>query len=181
MKGRREDMEKAGSEPRMIEKYLNSDSGIIKYALAEFRHAGWMDESGNFPCDAGDDFKPQERICLGVLKILKIFSEQGHSGLSASYSLNLLGKLLRFEPITPLLGMDNEWTEVGEGSYQNRRCSHVFKDKERFDGQAYDIEAVIFRKKNGDCYTDSESIRAITFPYTPRAEYKDAPEQEEQE
>jgi hypothetical protein len=162
-----------------IEKYLGSGSGLIKHALAEFRYAGWMDGNNEFLCDEGEPgFSPQETMCLDVLELLEVFGKQGHSGHSAGYLLSMFEKLARYRPLSPVKGNDDEWVEVARGIYQNKRCSHVFKDV-ACDGQAYDTEAVIFRRKDGSCYTSKDSLRPVTFPYTPVREYVDVDEEEE--
>jgi hypothetical protein len=156
-----------------IKKYLNSESGLVQYALSEFRAVGWMNENNEFPCDEGEDFKAQETICCDALELLEVFSKEEHSGSLALYLISMLEKLLRFEPIGALTGADDEWVKHSSSHFQNKRCSHVFKDDDRFDGQAYDAEAVIFREKNGSCFISSESCRPITFPYTPHSKYVD--------
>ena len=141
----------------------------------EFRAAGWCDENGKF------DDEMQEAICKHVLELLKVFSDEGHSGSSAPYAINVFKTLAMFEPLVPLTGEDWEWTEVHDGAFQNKRCSHVFKQADRFDGQAYDINAVIFYdwytdedgEKRKSYFTSKESCVPITFPYTPTKEYKE--------
>ena len=142
---------------------------LLSHAQTEFRAAGWTDEQGKF----NDEM--QEAICNDALELLKVFSEQGHSGSSAPYLINMLKKLLMFEPLTPLTGEDWEWTEVGEGMFQNKRCSHVFKQPDRFNGQAYDLDGKVFCEPNGSCFTSSDSRVPITFPYTPKTEYVNVP------
>jgi hypothetical protein len=111
-----------------------------------------------------------------ILKMIEVFADEGHSGFSASYAVSILEKLLRFEPITPLTGDDDEWMEVHNGTYQNNRCGRVFKDE---NGNAYDIEGRVFydeyidedgetRKSHFTCF---ESRTPVTFPYTPKTEY----------
>jgi len=102
-----------------------------------------------------------------VMGLVKLFAEQGHSGFSAPIVVGLFEKLALFKPISPLTGADDEWTEVSDGVFQNKRASHVFKQKDRFDGQAYDINAVVFQDADGSRWTNSDSFRTITFPYTP--------------
>lgn len=104
-----------------------------------------------------------------ILEMVKLFASHGHSGCSAPYAISLITPLLKQEPIGPLLGTDNEWCEVAEGQFQNKRCSSVFK----YNGQAYDIDGKIFREKNGCCYSTGESKVAIEFPYTPTTIYVD--------
>ena len=131
------------------------------HAEREFKAAGWDLEK--------DDM--QDLMCKQVLELLELFSSHGHSGSSAPYAINLFSKLAKFEPIVPLTGEDFEWNEIGDGEFQNNRCSHVFKSASRFNGQAYDIEGRIFQDKDGYCCTNLDSFVPIEFPYTPKHEY----------
>ena len=145
------------------------------HALREFTAAGWL-KNGEY-CD-----EMQQLMCEQVIELLNLFDEHGHSGSSAPYAIELFSKLAKFEPIVPLTGEDFEWNEVGDNVFQNNRCSHVFKSADRFDGQPYDIAAVIFydwytdketgeqRKSYFTCY---ESAQPITFPYTPERVYRE--------
>lgn len=123
-----------------------------------------------------------------ILKMIQVFADEGHSGFSANYAVNILSKLLKFEPISPLTGDDSEWTELDYGSdmkYQNKRLSRVFKGA---DGRAYDIEGTVFyewversldpeeegypgTKRFKSYYTGRDSRTYITFPYTPTTQY----------
>lgn len=151
-------------------------SNLLEHARAEFRAAGWVDEAGNF----NDEM--QESICNHILKLLTVFSEEGHSGTTAPYTIRLFSELAGFEPIAPLTGEDWEWNEVSDGMFQNRRCSHVFKSADRFNGQAYDINGVVFYEwvtdeKTGEkfksSFTSKDSVIPIMFPYTPSTEYRE--------
>ena len=57
---------------------------------------------------------------------------------------------------------------------QNKRCSSVFKDPDRFNGQAYDINAIVWEDEEGFRFTNSESEQPIEFPYWPKTEYRKA-------
>lgn len=152
-------------------------SNLKNHALMEFRAAGWCDESGKF----NDEM--QEMICSHVLKLLEVFSDEGHSGSSAPYAINMFEKLAKFEPLVPLTGEDWEWVDVAEVSgrtlWQNKRCGRVFKDNE----SAYDIDGKVFWEwytdENGEKfkshYTSRESRVPVTFPYTPHTEYVEKP------
>mgnify|MGYP003334075321 CR=1 FL=1 len=147
-------------------------SNLEKHALAEFRAAGWVDGDGNY-CD-----EMQEMICRHVLALLDVFSNEGHSGSSAPYAINMFARLAKFEPIAPLTGEDWEWNEVSErmGSkcWQNKRASHVFKD----ETGAYDIDGKVFWEwampyegrepfePYKSYYTCRESSVPVNFPYT---------------
>jgi hypothetical protein len=50
--------------------------------------------------------------------------------------------------------------------WQNKRCGHVFKAG---DGQAYDLDAVVFEEPSGVRFTSFHSRQFVTFPYTPRS------------
>ena len=141
-------------------------SNLIEHAKKEFLLAGYK------PVDEEED-GPDKWIQENVFELLDIFSRQGHSGMLASYCINILTKLARFEILTPLTGADDEWNEVGEGTFQNNRCSHVFKGK---DSRPYDIYGVVFRSPDGSCYTNRDSIVYIDFPYTPKTKYVDVAE-----
>lgn len=106
-----------------------------------------------------------------VIELIGVFAKQGHSGGSAPHCIQLFEKLARFEPLKPLTGEDSEWHDVSEHSgrttFQNVRCSHVFKD----ENGTYDIEGKVFVYPDGGAFTNGDSRVTITFPYTPKTEY----------
>lgn len=80
-----------------------------------------------------------------ILRIIQEFSDEGHSGSSASYAIGIITKLLQFKPLTPLTGEDSEWnysydSEYYGKVYQNKRASSVFKD----DRGAYWSDGIVF-------------------------------------
>lgn len=114
----------------------------------------------------------QDLIERHILKLIREFDKEGHSGFSANYTINLLEKLLRFEPIKPLTGDDSEWNDISGMSsdpcWQNNRCSHVFKGA---DGRAYDSQGRVFTDADGGSYTSRDSRVYISFPYRPSIQY----------
>lgn len=111
----------------------------------------------------------QSLMDKNILEIVKIFGEQGHSGFSASYALSVLERLLRFKPILPLTGEDDEWNEAGSGSLQNKRCFSVFK---KSDGTCYDIDAIIVSDNGGITWFSSGRFRKeVTVPLHPEKVY----------
>ena len=138
-------------------------SNYIEHLNREWAAMGW-------PTEGEDD--AQVWIYEHLKALLNVFDDEGHSGSSAPYTVRLFSKLALFEPIGPLTGADDEWMEIGAGKYQNKRCSHVFKDGD----QAYDIQGKIFREPDGATYTSQDSHVPITFPYTPTTEYVDVSE-----
>lgn len=141
-------------------------SNLVEHAKREFLALGYM------PIEEEED-GPNKWIQENVLELLRVFSEQGHSGSSAPYCVGMFKKLAMFEPLGPLTGEDHEWSEVSDGVFQNKHCSHVFKQADRFNGQAYDLNGRVFREPNGCCYTKNGSCVPVTFPYTPTTEYVD--------
>jgi len=141
-----------------------------EHAWREFRIAGWMNDKHEF------EDEMQELLCKQIIELLKIFSTHGHSGSSAPYAIELFRELASWEILTPLTGGDSEWNNtIDPAIYQNIRCSHVFKQVDRFDGQAYDSRGIIFRNPDGACFQNSDSCVPIVFPYMPKIEYKDRP------
>lgn len=146
-----------------------------QHAKNEFIALGWMDNNGLF-CD-----EMQELICNQILELLGVFASHGHSGSSAPYAIDMFAKLAKFEPLGAVTGDDSEWSEVGEGVFQNKRCGRVFKQADRFNGQAYDVKAIVFWEWRTDedgskyklHYTSKGSQQPVTFPYTPKTEYKE--------
>lgn len=121
--------------------------------------------------DGEDDDGMQEAMNKHILRMVRTFSREGHSGFSAGYAVSVLQKLLRYEPLGPITGEDGEWTDIspesGEPMWQNKRCSHVFKDG---SGRAYDINGRVFVEADGCAFTGTGSRVYVSFPYTPHRE-----------
>jgi hypothetical protein len=110
-----------------------------------------------------------------ILHMIQEFANEGHSGFSASYAIGILTKLFDFKPLSPLTGKDDEWHDVSEYSgtisFQNKRCSSIFKEGK--DGEAYNIDGKVFwdwfKDEDGNAvktyYTCRESRVPVTFPY----------------
>lgn len=64
----------------------------------------------------------------GYLKVIQAFADMRHSGGSASVAIPVIGKLLRFENLSPLTDDPDDWIEVGYGMWQNRRCTRMFSE-----------------------------------------------------
>ena len=140
-------------------------SNMLRWAEEELRFAGY---DINDPEDG-----PNKWLAEGTLGLLKVFSDQGHSGMSAPYAVALFEKLAMWKPITPLTGNDDEWNEVGENVWQSRRNSEVFKEE---DGQAYWIDGRVFwswatypdiddGKPFKSYYTSRDSRVNVEFPW----------------
>ena len=113
-----------------------------------------------------DDDGMQEIINKHILDMVKVFSDEGHSGSTASYTIHILERLLRYLPLSPIEDTPEDWNEVSQDIYQHRRCSQVFKDKNQFEGKAYILDAKVFSDDGGKTwFTNSNSREVIEFPY----------------
>ena len=96
-----------------------------------------------------------------MVQILELFFDQWDSGGAVWVASDALNRLIAGKCLSPLTGEDDEWVEVSDGMFQNRRISSVFKDPRFFEGKkAYDIDNPE-RDENG-------SWVAIEFPYYPK-------------
>ena len=116
-------------------------------------------------CEDEEAVKMQKAINKDIMDIIEMFGNQGHSGFSASYTINMLTKLLNYSFITPLTGNDDEWIEVSDGVFQNKREGRIFKQADRFDGKAYYIDGKAFSDDGGKSwYTNGDSFVTVEFP-----------------
>lgn len=92
-------------------------------------------------------------------------------------TLQTVGKLMTYTPLTHLTGEDSEWVKLDydDGThYQNNRMPNIFKDN---DGKAYWIDGVVYYEPS-NCYTSwvgltgSFSRVYIDFPFDPATEPK---------
>ena len=134
---------------------------LIEHAKRELLALGYD------PNDAEDG--PNKWIQENILELINTFAEQGHSGGSAPYCLQLFTKLASWEPAKPLTGEDSEWDEVENSRdgllFQNNHCSRVFKQ----DGTVYDVDGRVFRDSDGSRWNSAGSAKRIKFPYTPKS------------
>ena len=128
-------------------------SELIRHAERELK----------FLTDSDDEM--DRAMAQGVLRLIREFADEGHSGMSAPAAISTFERLARFEPLRPLTGEDDEWVTVDDdGLRQNRRCSHVFKTP----SGAYDLNGFIFVRPDGTRFTNRDSRVSVTFPYKPK-------------
>lgn len=138
-------------------KHLTRNSNLVAYAEEELRRAGLFDKDSDYGGEVGK----------AVMQMIRQFSDEEHSGGSAAFALALFQRLSKFQPLMPLTGENDEWVEISDGLFQNRRCSRVFKD----ENGAYDIEGKVFVEPSGATHTRYESRVPVKFPYVPVTEY----------
>lgn len=135
-------------------------SALYEYAKKELERI----EKG---CKDEESLSMQQAIDKNILELINVFSNQHHSGFTATYVIDILQRLLHYKPLTSLTGEDDEWEDVTSYGYntptfQNKRCSAVFKD----DKGAYWVEGKIFSSDLGHTwYTNSDSCVPVTFPF----------------
>ena len=128
-------------------------SNLLDYAKEELNRIGMI--------DSGEPYN--DAVTKAILDLIELFASQGHSGFTASYTVNVFKRLAMYEPLTALTGEDSEWNEIEPGRYQNKRYSAVFKEK---DGKAYNIHGKIFTDDGGETWYSSKDSRIeINFPY----------------
>lgn len=105
---------------------MTEESNLVAHAKFELKRVGYSPDSED---------KMNRNIYFHTAAIVRHFSECGHSGGSAPIHLDMIEKLLRFEPLGPLTDDPDEWINVadfgGPGSpalWQNRRDGRMFSE-----------------------------------------------------
>lgn len=128
---------------------------MMEYAKKEMALAGY----------SGDN---KRRLQLCIYQLIQTFESQGHRNFETSFIVDIFQKLAQFQPISPLLGTDEEWIAYDKNTLQNVRCHTVFKKIDT--GRAYDTNVYVARDAEGRCYS-TEVEYPVTFPYMPHTEY----------
>ena len=110
---------------------------IVEHAKEELKLAGYNIDAN--VKDINSDHEYADYVAKSVLELLEVFAKQGHSGMSASFTLNLFNQLARQKNLTELTDNPNEWVDVsvqsGYTCYQSKRNSSCFSEdmKSYFD------------------------------------------------
>lgn len=101
----------------------SDESTVIKHARRELDAVGLLDPDSDYDGMLGQ----------AVMDLIRVFSEQGHSGYSASATIELFHELAQFKNISPLTDRPEEWEEIHDGIasepdplWQSRRRSEAF-------------------------------------------------------
>lgn len=138
---------------------------LVEHAEREFELCGW---------DMSDEMN--QAVVQDVMELIRLFSSQGHSGMSAPYVAGMFAKLATYQILGELTGADDEWEYVADDGeeplWQNKRDSRVFKNSK----EAWQLDYYIFDDGDGTTYTsyceDRNSKKIIeSFPYTPGTKY----------
>ena len=93
-------------------------------------------------CEDEEERKMQKLINDNALEIVKKFCEMGHSGFTAEYEINMINRLLRQQNLTKLTLADDEFVEVADGLFQNKRDGRIFKSKDKFNGKPFNVDTM---------------------------------------
>ena len=160
---------------------------MVEWAKNELKLIGLTDKVDEEDLDSRMD----AHMYRHLIHMVEEFCKEGHSGFSANYAANILEKLFKYEPLSPLSGKDDEWEDVSEitnnkGYFQNKRCGRVMKQN---DGKAYDSSGIVWwdwyvvnpetGEKSKSYFTNYKSRVDIEFPYVPKTEYKEWVEENE--
>ena len=112
-------------------------------------------------CTEPGEKEMQNKMNNDVLELLKVFSEQGHSGFSAPIATRLFYKLANHKLITEVEDNPDDWDENGQHKY----ISSIFK---RDDGSCYYMYGRLFAEPNSDNFFYNKASNVdITFPIKP--------------
>jgi len=130
---------------------------LTDHAKYELELAGLFDKDSDYDGMLG----------TAVMELVEKFSEQGHSGASASIVLSLFKEVVMFKNLTPITSNPDEWLDQSEMSeepiWQNKRRSSSFS---RDGGKTwYDIDDRKYN--NGDTWKKKPN-GAEKSPETPK-------------
>lgn len=98
---------------------------LVAHAEAELRRAGLYDKDSDYG----------GMIAEAVMKLIRPFAEEGHSGASAMLTLEVFNRVARYKTLGPLTNDPAEWGDVsnycgpeGKGVWQSRRDPSCFSN-----------------------------------------------------
>lgn len=93
---------------------------MTEHAKKELELAGLLDEDSDYNGMLGKS----------VLELMEVFTKQGHSGASASLTIEVFTKLAKYENLTPITSNPDEWMDISEMSespmWQSKRNPYLF-------------------------------------------------------
>lgn len=120
------------------------------------------------------------KMCYeSALKAYKTLMEDPHSGLSWSFTREILNRLMYEKPLTPLEDTPDQWNQVNDDpEFQHKRRSSLFKRIDK-DGNisysdvsrfvAYNINRAKVPFYSGLCNYILDDMYPIEFPYMPES------------
>jgi len=90
------------------------------HAKEELKRAGLFDKDSDYGGALGD----------AVMELMDVFRKQGHSGSSASMTIDLFSRLAKQQALTPITNDPKEWNDMSKYEdnpmWQNERDSRYF-------------------------------------------------------
>ena len=122
-------------------------SNLVAHAQTELSRAGLLDADSDYDGMLGK----------AALELVEKFANQGHSGASAFMTIDIVSRLMRYEPLTPLTSDPAEWNHIADempgaaapGLWQSRRDAAAFSND---GGKTY--------KRNGEDVTHTSASPA---------------------
>jgi hypothetical protein len=95
---------------------VTEESNLVRHAREELRRCGQTEEDPEFSA--------------ALIAAVEGFASYGHSGSSAAAGVEMLSRLLRFQPLSPLTSDPSEWIDrsdvMGEAIWQSTRNPAAF-------------------------------------------------------
>ena len=142
-----------------LENLKEEDSNLIKHAKREFARMGYI------PLDQDQEDGPNKWIQENVLELLRVFSNQGHSGFSAKYCISYFNTLANYKLLSPVKSEDEfdfldikeiDCFKVIDSTRQSRVCNSVFLESKY--KSPYFLEGIVFKEGN-DCFTGTICLK----------------------
>jgi hypothetical protein len=138
---------------------------LVEHAQNELKLAGFDLK------DTTDSFESYGNRCAqAALELVKVFSEQHHSGYSAGVTLSLFEKLANHKNLTPLTRNADEWVDTVKcgwqeedstsARYQSKRNSGCFSYDLKTYYDMYDEDNLIFELDDQGNRTGYTSLKA---------------------
>lgn len=101
------------------ESKLRKDNPLVTYARSELKRAGLFDKDADYNGQLAED----------IMKTVELMVTFEHSGAERTRFLEILSRVAKYRPLTPLTYLADEWVLVDEKEdiYQNIRDSYCFK------------------------------------------------------
>jgi hypothetical protein len=99
-------------------------SNLVDHARYELTKAGLLAKDSDYDGMLGE----------AALELVEKFANQGHSGTSAHMTIDIVSRLMRYEPLTPLTDDPAEWMHVSDDMagrpdlWQSRREPSAFSN-----------------------------------------------------
>lgn len=133
----------------------------IERAKRELKLAGYNPDFDRKDIKTTQDYADQ--VAHSVVELLEVFSKQGHSGMSANFTLQLFDRLVRHKALTELTDNPEEWEDMTEQSgrtcYQSNRQPSCFSEDMKTYYDIDDPDNNIYEKDENGEYTGYATLK----------------------